>query len=66
MFLVMVSMTSCTQVSHEDWQKQYDRECAGKIHKFNYEGHSYLLYRSGTYGTGITHDENCSCRNKND
>lgn len=59
---VIVGMAmSCTSATHEDWQKYQDRECASHITKFNYEGHSYLLYRDGDRGTGIAHDANCEC-----
>lgn len=62
--LLLVGITSCAEPNHEQWQERQDKECASKIIKFNYEGHSYLLYRDGggKYKTaGITHDANCPC-----
>ena len=60
---VCLALTSCKEqpYTHEDWQKEKDREAASRITKFNYEGHSYLLYQYG-YGRGICHDENCECK----
>lgn len=63
--LTLVGVISCAEPpSHEQWQKHQDKECASKITKFNYEGHSYLLYRDGIGDcrtAGITHDANCPC-----
>lgn len=62
--LLLVLITSCAEPNHEQWQKRHDKECATKITKFNYEGHSYLLYRDGAGNyktTGLTHDANCQC-----
>lgn len=60
---VVLALTSCSgkEYTHDEWQSQHDRECATRITKFNYEGHSYLLYSDG-HGRGITHDANCECR----
>lgn len=66
---MLVIATSCAEPNHEQWQKHQDKECVSKITKFNYEGHSYLLYRDGAgrYETaGITHDANCPCYNISD
>lgn len=59
-----VALTSCTgrEYTHDEWQENHDRDCASHITKFNYEGHSYLLYSNGPHGVGITHDANCECR----
>lgn len=44
--ILTLILESCTSsATHEDWQKMQDKECASRITKFNYEGHSYLLYR---------------------
>lgn len=61
---VCLALTSCKEqpYTHEDWQREQDRDCASHITKFNYEGHSYLLYRYGYHGGGICHDENCECK----
>lgn len=61
---VCLALTSCKEqpYSHEDWQREQDKYCASRITKFNYEGHSYLLYQDGPHGRGICHDENCVCR----
>lgn len=59
-------LTSCHETTHKEWQEQHDEECAARITKFNYEGHSYLLYEynCGHASTaGITHDANCHCYN---
>lgn len=65
--VVLLLAAGCTPASHEEWQVEQDRRCAQRITKFNYEGHSYLLYRDGGNGNcaiaGITHDANCPCRN---
>ena len=53
-------LASCEPATHEDWQKYHDKECATRITKFNYEGHSYLLYRHNE-SESITHDANCDC-----
>lgn len=60
---VCVALTSCTQrkVTHDDWQSEHDKRCGSRITKFNYEGHSYLLFENG-HQAGITHDANCECR----
>ena len=34
---------------------------AEKVQKVEYEGHTYLWFRSG-YQAGICHDENCKCK----
>ena len=52
---------SCKPATHEEWQETYDKECASHITKFNYEGHTYLLYRDGDRGIGFVHDANCDC-----
>ena len=62
-----LSLTSCGPAStHEQWQERQDREAASRITKFNYEGHSYLLYKyhigSQSDVAGICHDENCPCK----
>lgn len=65
---IMVALTSCsdtTNKTHEDWQREHDKQCATHITKFSYEGHSYLLYTNGAHGRGITHDANCQCRKEN-
>lgn len=63
---VCLALTSCGPTpTHEQWQERQDREAASRITKFNYEGHSYLLYQAvGSTHTaaGICHDENCSCK----
>lgn len=43
---VSLALTSCKEqpYTHEDWQREQDKRCASCITKFNYEGHSYLLY----------------------
>lgn len=59
-------LTSCHKANNEEWQEHHDKECAAHITKFNYEGHSYLLYENnfGNASTaGITHDANCHCYN---
>lgn len=66
---IVLALSSCTykKVTHDEWQSQHDRECASRITKFNYEGHSYLLYERnlGNASTaGITHDANCQCRDE--
>ena len=60
---VSLALTSCKEqpYTHEDWQREQDKRCASCITKFNYEGHSYLLYQYG-HGIGICHDENCECK----
>ena len=59
---VCLALTSCDPVqTHEEWQREQDYKCATRITKFNYEGHSYLLYQYG-HGIGICHDENCECK----
>lgn len=60
---VCLALTSCNEqtYTHEYWQREQDKICAPRITKFNYEGHSYLLYQYG-YGRGICHDENCDCK----
>lgn len=63
-----LALTSCKEqpYTHEDWQNEKDREAASRITKFNYEGHSYLLYQyhiGAQWGVaGICHDENCECK----
>lgn len=60
--ILMLIFASCASTAtHEDWQKMQDKECASRITKFSYEGHSYLLYRYGKEGVGIAHDANCQC-----
>lgn len=66
---VAVAVSSCSDSApktHEDWQRNQDKRCASRITKFNYEGHSYLLYQDGVgYRegvAGICHDENCECK----
>lgn len=67
-FTVCLALISCSQTptTHEQWQDQQDREAASRITKFNYEGHSYLLYQyhiGAQWGVaGICHDENCDCK----
>lgn len=60
--LMIMCLASCQPVTHDDWQKHQDKECATRITKFNYEGHSYLLYRHNEVES-ITHDPNCHCYN---
>lgn len=64
--ITITLVTGCTSVTNEDWQSDQDRRCAQRITKFNYEGHSYLLYQAGGNShmavAGITHDANCQCR----
>lgn len=64
MIAVCVGLASCNEkpYTHEEWQREHDREAASHITKFNYEGHSYLLYQDGPHGRGICHDENCECK----
>lgn len=54
--LLLVALTSC---------KDQPRDSNGyfyEISKIEYEGHSYLLYRSSSGRVnGITHNMNCSC-----
>ncbi|TGY80911.1 hypothetical protein [Lepagella muris] len=52
---------SCKPATHAEWQELHDKECASHITKFNYEGHTYLLYNDGDIGVGIAHDANCDC-----
>lgn len=66
---VAVAVASCSDSAtkaHEDWQSEQDKRCASRITKFNYEGHSYLLYQYGVGHqegvAGICHDENCDCK----
>lgn len=63
---VSLALTSCGPApTHDELQRRRDREIAARISKFNYEGHSYLLYRYGTYSCGVCHDENCKCKQSN-
>lgn len=62
-------VTSCEKAEHEDYQQYFNQECASRIAKFDYEGHTYLLYRSGSGCNalaGICHDENCQCNHRFD
>lgn len=67
--LVCLALASCSgsaTKTHEDWQREHDKRCASRITKFNYEGHSYLLYQYGVGNkegvAGICHDANCECQ----
>ena len=60
--VLALCLASCEPATHEDWQKYHDKECATRITKFNYEGHSYLLYRHNK-SESIAHDANCQCYN---
>lgn len=59
-----LALSSCDSkpITHDELQRRRDREIAARISKFNYEGHSYLLYRYGAHGCGVCHDENCPCK----
>ncbi len=62
--ILALALTSCSEhkATHDEWQERHDREWSSRITKFNYEGHSYLLYQDGAHGRGICHDANCECR----
>lgn len=51
-------------VTHEYGGPEHTRKVFN-IHKFEYEGHTYLYFKE-TWGhngyAGLTHDENCKCR----
>lgn len=53
---------SCKPATHAEWQEVHNKECASHITKFNYEGHSCLLYPHNE-SESITHDANCQCYN---
>lgn len=64
---VCLALTSCDPVqTHEEWQREQDYKYDTRITKFNYEGHSYLLYQyqanTRNAVAGICHDENCPCK----
>lgn len=65
---VCLALASCATPAptQEQWQAEQDHEAASRITKFNYEGHSYLLYQyhiGAQWGVaGICHDENCECK----
>ena len=56
-----------TRVEHTDRHSRgqdYTRD-QFKLHKFEYEGHTYIYFKEnhGYNGyAGLTHDENCKCR----
>lgn len=67
---ICLALTSCGPApTHEQWQREQDHKCATRITKFNYEGHSYLLYQyqanTSNAVAGICHDENCPCKKPN-
>lgn len=65
--ILMFILASCTSsATQEDLQKIQDEKHASRITKFNYEGHSYLLYRYGKKSAGIAHDMNCHCHDIKD
>lgn len=56
-----------TRVVHTDSNNRHRDYTSAefKIHKFEYEGHTYLYFMEGAghrAWAGLTHDENCKCR----
>jgi hypothetical protein len=57
-FLTLVILSSCSDVEFQD-KKQLSP--IDRIEKFDYSGHSYVVW-SGYHRGGIIHDPDCHCQ----
>ena len=68
--LLALTLTGCKKPTPEErqqiqerLQKIDDENRRDDLHTVEYNGHSYIIYQ-GRYKGGITHDPDCSCREK--
>lgn len=58
--LVAIVLCGCSS-KDTTTEKHYIDDVVGRIKKFEFEGHTYLIRDFGSRG-GICHDENCKCK----
>lgn len=68
--LLALTLTGCEKPTPEERQQMQERLQKiddeirrNDLHTVEYNGHSYIIYQ-GRYKGGITHDPDCTCREK--